>query len=416
MTASSLPPSATGLGRQGWILVLTLASAQLVSWGSLFYSFSLFVVPMEQDLGWSRASINGALSIGLLVSGLTALPVGIAIDRGRARLVMTVGSLLGATVLAIWAVTDSIFVFYAIWALMGVALASTLYEPAFAVLAGRLGARYRAGITAMTLIGGLASTAFIPLTQLMIELWGWREALVGLALWNLLFCAAIHLFVLRDPNRKSARQQDVPEKKQAAKPAGGKALMRQLMALPRFWAMLIAFVLYSALIAALLFHLVPLMIGRGLPMPVIIGAMSVIGPMQVAGRIVLMSLGRRMSSAVAGRIVFSLMVVAMAVLWLLPTTAAVAIGFCALYGTANGVMTIVRATIVPELLTSEAYATVNGAMYMPATVAKAIAPFVAALLWEWSGGYDVVLMVLVILAALSALSFWLAGTPARAAE
>ena len=100
MTASSLPPSATGLGRQGWILVLTLASAQLVSWGSLFYSFSLFVVPMEQDLGWSRASINGALSIGLLVSGLAALPVGIAIDRGRARLVMTVGSLLGATVLA----------------------------------------------------------------------------------------------------------------------------------------------------------------------------------------------------------------------------------------------------------------------------------------------------------------------------
>ena len=416
MTASSLPPSATGLGRQGWILVLTLASVQLVSWGSLFYSFSLFVVPMEQDLGWSRASINGALSIGLLVSGLTALPVGIAIDRGRARLVMTVGSLLGATVLAIWAVTDSIFVFYAIWALMGVALASTLYEPAFAVLAGRLGARYRAGITAMTLIGGLASTAFIPLTQLMIELWGWREALVGLALWNLLFCSAIHLFVLRDPNRKSARQQDVPETRQAAKPAGGKALMRQLMALPRFWAMLIAFVLYSALIAALLFHLVPLMIGRGLPMPVIIGAMSVIGPMQVAGRIVLMSLGRRMSSAVAGRIVFSLMVLAMAVLWLLPTTAAVAIGFCALYGTANGVMTIVRATIVPELLTSEAYATVNGAMYMPATVAKAIAPFVAALLWEWSGGYDVVLMVLVILAALSALSFWLAGTPAQAAE
>ncbi|EKE67309.1 MFS transporter [Oceanibaculum indicum] len=417
MTAPAKPSPAAGLDRQGWILVLTLASAQLVSWGSLFYSFSLFVVPMEQDLGWSRASINGALSIGLLVSGLTALPVGIAIDRGRARLVMTIGSLLGAAVLAIWAVTDSIFVFYAIWALMGMALASTLYEPAFAVLAVRLGTRYRSGITAMTLIGGLASTAFIPLTQLMIELWGWREALVGLALWNLLFCATIHLVVLRDPARKAARQQDVPESVPAAKPAGaGKALMRQLMALPRFWALLMAFMLYSALIAALLFHLVPMMIGRGLPMAAIIGAMSVIGPMQVAGRIVLMSLGGRMSSAVAGRVVFSLMVLAMALLWLVPTTAALAIGFCALYGTANGVMTIVRATIVPELLTSEAYATVNGAMYMPATVAKAIAPFVAALLWEWSGGYDLVLMVLVVLAALSAVAFWLAGTSARAAE
>ncbi|MBU0724824.1 MAG: MFS transporter [Alphaproteobacteria bacterium] len=412
---SPVPPTDTdkGLSRQSWIMVLTLATAQLISWGSLFYAFSLFVVPMEEALGWSRATINGALSIGLLVSGLTALPVGMAIDRGHARLVMTVGSLLGGGVLLVWAVTESVIAFYAIWAVMGVALASTLYEPAFAVLAVRLGRKYRTGITAMTLIGGLASTAFLPLTQLMIELWDWRTALLGLAAFNLIICAGIHLVVLAGSYGKVAPlgQEEAGSVKSATPKIGGGALLGQLTRQPKFWALVIAFVCYSGYLAAMLFHLVPLMIDRGVSMGVIIGAMSVIGPMQVVGRIVLISLGPRLSSAAAGRIVFTLMVGAVFLLWALPTTPAVIFSFAALYGTANGIMTIVRATIVPELLTKEAYATVNGAMYMPATLTKAAGPILAALLWEWSGGYDAVLLALVGLAAVAALAFWLAGTP-----
>ncbi|KZD11373.1 hypothetical protein AUP43_18160 [Oceanibaculum pacificum] len=391
-------------------MVLTLATAQLISWGALFYSFSLFVVPMEQALGWSRATINGALSVGLLVSGLTALPVGMAIDRGHARLVMTVGSLLGGSVLTIWAFTESVVAFYAIWAVMGVALASTLYEPAFAVLAVRLGRKYRKGITAMTLIGGLASTAFIPLTQLMIELWDWRTALLGLAAFNFLVCAVIHIVVLSG-TYGSVEEPAAPAQATATPKLGGGKLLGQLSRQPKFWALLIAFVCYSGYLAAMLFHLVPMMSDRQVPMGVIIGAMSVIGPMQVVGRIVLMSLGPRMSSAVAGRIVFTLMVLAVFVLWALPTTPLVLFGFAILYGSANGVMTIVRATIVPELLTRDAYATVNGAMYMPATLTKAAGPILAALLWEWTGGYDDVLLALIILSAIAAIAFWLAGTP-----
>lgn len=391
-------------------MVLTLATAQLISWGALFYSFSLFVVPMEQTLGWSRATINGALSVGLLVSGLTALPVGMAIDKGHARLVMTVGSLLGGGVLTIWAFTESVVAFYAIWAVMGVALASTLYEPAFAVLAVRLGRKYRKGITAMTLIGGLASTAFIPLTQLMIELWDWRTALLGLAAFNFLVCAVIHIVVLSG-TYGSVEEPAAPTQAAATPKLGGGKLLGQLSRQPKFWALLIAFVCYSGYLAAMLFHLVPMMSDRQVPMGVIIGAMSVIGPMQVVGRIVLMSLGPRMSSAVAGRVVFTLMVVAAFVLWALPTTPLVLFGFAILYGSANGVMTIVRATIVPELLTRDAYATVNGAMYMPATVTKAAGPILAALLWEWSGGYDDVLLALIILSSIAAIAFWLAGTP-----
>ena len=86
--------------RRGWPLVWALSAAQLVSWGSIYYSFSLFVVPMEAELGWSRTTLNGALSLGLLLSGIAAYPVGAWIDRGGGRSVMSLGSALAVVLLA----------------------------------------------------------------------------------------------------------------------------------------------------------------------------------------------------------------------------------------------------------------------------------------------------------------------------
>src|SRR5690242_15678858 len=89
-------------GGRGWPFVWALAAAQLVSWGSIYYGFSLFVVPMEADFGWSRTAINGALSLGLLMSGLCAYSVGYWIDRHGGRAIMTAGSALGTVLLAVW--------------------------------------------------------------------------------------------------------------------------------------------------------------------------------------------------------------------------------------------------------------------------------------------------------------------------
>ena len=52
-----------------WVMVWTMAVAQVISWGTLYYAFSLFVVPMQASLGWSRPLLHGALSLGLLSRG-----------------------------------------------------------------------------------------------------------------------------------------------------------------------------------------------------------------------------------------------------------------------------------------------------------------------------------------------------------
>src|SRR5215470_15655905 len=109
-----------------WVMVWTMSVAQVISWGTLFYAFSLFVVPMQASLGWSHALLNGALSLGLLSMGLVAFPVGAWIDRHGGRGVMTLGSLLGGVLLLAWAQVETPWAFYLIWGLLGMTLAGVL--------------------------------------------------------------------------------------------------------------------------------------------------------------------------------------------------------------------------------------------------------------------------------------------------
>lgn len=131
---------------------------------------------MEADLGFSRAQITGALSIGLLTSALVALPVGRWIDRHGARGIMTAGSCLATALLLVWSRVESLPALYAVWALMGVALGATLYEPAFAAVVGwfPFEGRDRA-LLVVPLVAALASTIFMRSRP------GWPDGSAGAA-------------------------------------------------------------------------------------------------------------------------------------------------------------------------------------------------------------------------------------------
>jgi predicted MFS family arabinose efflux permease len=387
-------------------LVWALSGAQLVSWGVLYYAFSLFVVPMESELGWSRTTLNGALSLGLLAAGAFAYPVGTWIDRHGGRLIMAIGSLLGVAMLLAWSQVTDIVAFHAIWVGIGIAQAATLYEPAFVVLTRLYHQSFRTKITMMTLVGGLASTVFIPLTQLLIDTLGWRHALVALAAIVALACLPVHVFMLRDRDAG-------PKALAAAAPLLGRAAVAKAMRTPVFWGLMVCFIAYYATFSALAFHLVPLLTDRDFAPATIVGALAVIGPSQVAGRVLLLVLGRRARTATIGRIVMFAFPISALLLIFLPRSLAAVIAFAVLYGIANGIMTIVRGTAVPDLLWREGYGAINGALSLPSTIAKAASPFGAALLWSWSGGYEAVLWAICAGGATAVAAFWFATRMAR---
>src|ERR1700704_315197 len=182
-----------------------LSFGQLISWGLVYYTFPLFVVPMTQELGWSRSPMFGALSAGLLVAGLCSIPVGAWIDRGHGRMLMTGGSLLAAALLMVWSRVGSLPMFYALWVGLGACQAVILYEPAFAVITRVYGPRYRQAILLMTFLGGLASTFGIPFAQLLIERIGWRPTLEVMAAIHPGVAFLIHWPFLPRPHAKGRR-------------------------------------------------------------------------------------------------------------------------------------------------------------------------------------------------------------------
>src|SRR5215203_6144360 len=113
----------------GWVIVATLALTETVSWGILYYAFSVFLVPMRTALDWSEATPTGAYSLALLVSGIAAPFVGRWIDRRGPRVLMAGGSLLGVAMVLAWSQVGNLLAYYLIWAGMGLAMSATLYDP-----------------------------------------------------------------------------------------------------------------------------------------------------------------------------------------------------------------------------------------------------------------------------------------------
>jgi hypothetical protein len=152
--------------------------------------------PLQGALGASRSTVVGAFTVSVLISGLLAPVVGRAIDRRGGRWLMTGASLLASAGLAALGQATSLLQLYLVWIVLGVAMAGTLYEPAFAVLTRAFVTHHRRAIAVLTLFGGFASTVFWPLGQALIGEFGWRSTAMIFCALNLVVCVPLHLFAL----------------------------------------------------------------------------------------------------------------------------------------------------------------------------------------------------------------------------
>jgi predicted MFS family arabinose efflux permease len=389
----------------------TLAIAQLVSWGAIYYAFSLFVVPMEHALDWSRTSTNAALSVGLLVSGLAAYPVGRLIDRGRGRFVMSAGSVLASVMLALWSQAENLVTLFVVWVFLGVAIAATLYDPVFAVVTRRYPDSFYQKITLITLVGGFASTTFIPLTQAAINMLGWRHALLLLAAINLCVCLPVHALAIDKNGEERVSARNIASVKDANDQSTRRALRT-----PVFWALAVCFTAYYAAFVALTFHLVPLMSERRVPQSTILLTMAMIGPAQVFARFLWFIARRRVSPKVAGLFITAALPASVVLLLFAGTSRAMLIMFALVYGGANGMMTILRGTIVQEVMWTEGYGALNGLLAAPSNVAKGIAPISAAMIWTMRESYVPVEWVVLFISLVAMVAFGTAMLHVQRAE
>ena len=378
-----------------WGFVLPLAVAQLASWGSLYYAFAVIAGPMAAEMGWSKPSVDGALSAGLAATGFASFFAGRAIDAYGGRVLMTAGSIAAAVLLMAWSQVTELWQLFAVWIAMGAVFSTVLYEPVFAVMARELKDDYRRGIITITLLGGLASTVFIPLTQYLVDTMDWRHALQVLAAIQIPFGVLVHWHVLGATGRTAV----------AAKVPMPKDRVRRAIVTPVFWLLALSYGAHAFMFTGLTFHIIPLLTERGFPLPMIIAAYTLVGPFQVIGRIVVFALEKKINVKFAGIIATSLPVIGLALLMLATPGSLLLYCFAVFYGAGMGIKTIVQATAAPEFLGREGYGALQGTFAGINYTVQAATPFAIALLWSVMGGYDQVLWVLFAGAALSALAF-----------
>ena len=383
-------------------MICVLGITQIISYGSVFYSFSLLMQPLQLALGATKSMTVGAFSFALVVAGLCATYVGATIDRIGGRMVMTTGSIAAGLLLVALSCVESIIGLYVVYACLGATMAAILYEPAFAVLTRLFRANARRAITMLTLFGGLSSTVFWPLTQLLMAHFGWRDTLLILGAMNLLACAPLHLRFL--PGR--ARQTEVGATGGQEKDSKS---LREVVREPAFYFLGGAFVANGLIFSAMSVHMLQMMQSKGLSVAAAALVGALVGPMQVSGRIIELTVGQRFSIVRVGLLAMGLLPVALLVfatsgvhLWPLVT-------FALLYGLSNGVITIVRGALPAQLFGREHYGAVSGALAVPQMFALASGPFLVALVWMATGGsYDRVLFVLSAVSAVGAGLFYAA--------
>jgi predicted MFS family arabinose efflux permease len=369
-------------------VVVALGITQTLAWASSYYLPAILAEPISNDLHISRAWVFGAFSAALLIAAFAGPRVGRAIDRRGGRGVLVASNIVLAVGLIALAASNGVVSLFAAWALLGIGMALGLYDAGFATLTALYGRAARGPITGITLFAGFASTISWPLSALLDDAMGWRETCLVWAACNLIIGLPLNRFLVPAIARSVAH----PQTHNAT--VGWKPYREML---------LLAFVFAAGwfVTGAMAAHLPGLLERAGATPLEAVAAAALVGPAQVAARLVEFMLLHRVHPLVSARIAAALHPIG-AGLFALTGVAGAAV-FVVLYGAGNGLLTIARGTVPLAIFGPHGYGERTGLLGAPARAAQAFAPLVFGVLLDTMGVSVLFVSAGLCLAALAAL-------------
>ena len=373
--------------RRRAVVVAALGTAQTLAWASSYYLPAILAKPIAQGLGLPRAQVFAAFTVALLITAFAGPFVGRMIDRRGGRGVLVLSNVLLAGGLIGLAAAQGVVSLYASWAVLGVGMAMGLYDAGFAALTALYREEARGAITGITLIAGFASTVSWPVSSYLNDMIGWRETCLVWAVLNLVVALPLNFLL---PS--------------VVRPAGTGARSEPRVGWqPRKEMALVAFAFAAGwfVTGSMAAHLPGLLERAGASEVAAIAAASLVGPAQVAARILELLVLRQVHPLISARIAASLHPIG-AALFAVTAPAGAAL-FVVLYAAGNGLLTIARGTVPLALFGPRGYGERTGLIGAPARAAQAFAPLLFGLLLDATGLGALVLSVGLCLAALAAL-------------
>jgi MFS family permease len=373
-------------------VVTVLCLTEITSWGILYYALPVLAPAISGTTGWTLTMVTGAFSAALVTAAVVGIAVGRGIDRFGPRSPMTAGSLLAVPGLAAVATAATYPLFLLAWIVTGAAISALLYPPAFVALTHWGGVDRVRALTALTLVAGLASTVFAPVTAVLEDRFGWRVAYLVLAGVLAVVTVPAHWFGLRAPW--------VPDDRRHVSDVGG--VPRATWRTRPFLVLLVAMCATAVCVYAVVINLVPLLMERGLSIYEAAVALGLGGVGQVCGRLGYGWFSRRTTPGTRSVVVFTAVVVTTGLMALLPGPLLLLLLLSMLVGAARGVFTLIQATAVSDRWGTAGFGRLNGVMLAPVMLASALAPWLGSLLAEVTGSHSGAFLVLTCFAALAA--------------
>ena len=359
--------------------VLVLGTAQTLAWASTYYLPAVLAAAMARDTGIETPTVFAAFTMALLVSAAVGPWAGRTIDRHGGRPVLAGASIVFAAALALMARAQDAFDLFLAWAVLGIGMGTGLYEGAFAALVRLHGQQARSSITGITVLAGFASTVGWPLSAWMEAQWGWRGACLGWAGLHLVLGLPLNLLLPKAPAMMGQAEKDAAP---APAPTPDHTPDRGLRTV-----LLLSFVFSGSLFVstALASHLPQLLMAAGVGTAAAVALGGLIGPAQVAGRVLEFGVLQRVHPLLSGRIASALHPLGVAALLAFGAPGAAA--FCLLHGAGNGILTIAKGTMTLAIFGANGYGQRQGLLLVPARIAQAMAPWLFGLaLAQWGLG------------------------------
>ena len=387
----------------GWWIVLGCFLILVVSVGAGLYSLPIFLVPLQEQFGWTRTSISIGAAIASIAIGLMAPWVGVIISRFGMRPTMFVGTLIMVLGFIGYASITSLWHFWVASAIVAIGLSMVAFVPVQTLISLWF-SRRRGLAMGLTLAGvGFGGLILVPITGLVIADQGWRTAYVTLAGVVLVPVLFVLLFILRDSPSIMGLQPDGDlasnnlEENGRSDPSVLAGLeFAEALHTRAFWVLITTVFFASFTSFGMVQHLAALLTDAGYTPAVAANTLGTAIGLSVIGRV----LGGTMSDRFGAQWVYaflvgSITVSAIVLLW--PDQEFALIAFSVCFGLGLGGINVLLPLLVGMCFGLKDFSKTVGVVILAATVGSSTGPLFVGMLYDMNGNYNLALVALIAL-------------------
>jgi sugar phosphate permease len=375
----------------GWRVLAVGTIAMALGSGLSMSSFGLYVGPLEEEFGWTRAQVSLGFSAAVLTGGLSAPLIGHWIDARGARALIVIGAMLASVSYVLLALTQELWQFYVFYGLHAICRQMMFFLPFQALMSQWFVSRRGIALSILGSGFSLGGFAVLPVVAMVIGGLGWRGAYLFSGVTIAAFFVPTGLLILRNRPSDVGEQPDGSAQERAptgvtSEPAG--MTLREAARTPLFWFCSFGFMLMFYGMMGWMVHQVPFYESEGLSRSTATMIVSLSAALSVLARLAMGVIADRFDRfEIAVVVLLGLLVTAMATL--LVSTSAPAIALFLLFwviGASAGPM--VESLVLIKAFGVRHFATILGAMLVVETTGQIVSPSLAGWIYDSTGSYD----------------------------